>query len=72
MKQGEDWKKHRKICNPGFSLANQKHVFESVQQYSNLMFNKWDNTLKNNGDICDVDAEMVNLTLSIIGTAGTK
>eukprot|EP01091_Cochliopodium_minus_P009778 TRINITY_DN2482_c0_g1_i3.p1 TRINITY_DN2482_c0_g1~~TRINITY_DN2482_c0_g1_i3.p1 ORF type:complete len:461 (+),score=122.16 TRINITY_DN2482_c0_g1_i3:1506-2888(+) len=69
VSKGEEWKKHRRICNPSFSKSNLELVSTTTKKYTEQLFNIWDKLIKEGRDLIEVEDYMIKLTLSIIGVA---
>ena len=66
----ESWKRHFKVCNPGFSPKNLEFVCKVASASSDLLFKDWNKKIeKDNHMILNV-TDYSDLTLDVLGKAG--
>lgn len=68
--QSENWKRHFKVCNPGFSPKNLEYVCKVAAQSSDLLFNEWKKVIEKDGKVVLQVTDYSDLTLDVLGKAG--
>ena len=63
-KEGEEWKKHRKITQEALNLKNVKSFFPTLEKMTNRLHKRWNTAAKNNTAI-DIQKEMMRYTVDI-------
>ena len=66
----EEWKKHRRVCNPGFSRNAMVSLCEQTQKFCDLMIEGINKKLKNGEDTLGIYDYTTKLTLSVIISTG--
>lgn len=67
----EEWKKHFKICSPGFSSKNLEFMCQISVESTDLMFKKWDEQLSQEGSCFVLNVgDYSDITLDVLGKAG--
>jgi cytochrome P450 len=70
VSEGEEWKKHRYLCNPAFGEQNLHLVFKKTAENLQKAFNKWDRMGTSNGAEIHIFNDMTKLALAVISEAG--
>ncbi len=65
---GADWLKHRRLAQPAFARPRLMALDRIIVPATQAMLDRWDRYLQKNETI-DVDAEMMQLALEIVGKA---
>ncbi|KAG2377808.1 hypothetical protein C9374_008893 [Naegleria lovaniensis] len=66
----EEWKKHFKICSPGFSSKNLEYMCKIAVESTDLMFKKWDEKLQQCSQFVLNVGDYSDITLDVLGKAG--
>lgn len=65
---GESWLRQRRLAQPAFSRQRLAHLDEIVIPATEVMLEQWE-PMAQSGQLVDIDAEMMRLTLQIVGKA---
>jgi len=69
--EGPEWKKHRKVLNPGFTQENLRMVTDIATDVCDQMFQRWErNRESNSSDVVDILHSFIGVTLAVISGAG--
>ena len=63
----ESWKKHHKICSPGFSPRNLNYMCKVAVQTCDLMFERWNKQLESEKEMVLNVGNYSDITLDILG-----
>ncbi|KAG2374400.1 hypothetical protein C9374_010970 [Naegleria lovaniensis] len=66
----ETWKKHFKVCSPGFSPVNLQFMCKVAVKTCDLLFEKWDKQLEGKKEFMLQVGNYSDVTLDILGKAG--
>jgi len=64
------WKRHHKVCAPAFSSTNLEYMCSVAVNSSELLFEKWDSSIKKDGTYLLEEEDFSNVTVDVIGKAG--
>jgi len=67
---GDEWLKHRTLCNPAFSESNNRMVVESTLELVENLFGRWERNINKDQGKVNISQDTTSLTLGVIGMAG--
>lgn len=62
--EGEQWQRNRKLCQPAFNNEHIEHYLDAMSACTDSLIEKW---MKNIGQTIDLQQDMNDLTLEIVG-----